>query len=96
MKGGGIILQTDSFTVEDVVRLISVLIYKFNCKCTLRFQRGNPVIYISRRSVKSLSIELLKHMPTSIHYKITGSNHTKPAQRGKIILACRTPIGSIN
>lgn len=77
MKGGGIILQTDSFTVEDVVRLISVLIYKFSCKCTLRYQRNNPVIYISRRSIKIISKELLQYIPTSMHYKITGSNHVK-------------------
>uniref|UniRef100_UPI0023F518B2 LAGLIDADG homing endonuclease n=1 Tax=Cyathus striatus TaxID=68777 RepID=UPI0023F518B2 len=77
VKGGGIVLQTDNFTVIDVVRLISVLIYKFNCKCTIHYQRGNPVIYISRSSVKKLSNDLMKHMPRSMHYKITGSKHVK-------------------
>lgn len=71
IKGGGIILETDNFQIYDVVRLISVLIYKFNCKCTLRFQRDKPVIYISRRSIKNLSKELLIHIPESIQYKIT-------------------------
>jgi hypothetical protein len=70
VKGGGIILQTDSFTVQDVVRLINVLIYKFNCKCTLRYQRDNPVIYISKRSVRIILPFLLCHMPKSIHYKV--------------------------
>ena len=69
-KGGGIILQTDSFTVYDVTRLISVLIYKFECKCTMHFQRGNPVIYISRRSVRKITPELLKHIPSSMYYKL--------------------------
>lgn len=75
VKGGGIILQTDNFTVIDVVHLINVLIYKFHCKCTLRFQRNNPVIYISRRSIKRLTPELLKHIPRSMHYKLTGNKY---------------------
>lgn len=77
VRGGGIIIQTDSFTVTDVVILINVLIIKFNCKCTIHYQRGNPVIYISRRSVRALSNELLNHRPRSIHYKIKGSKHVK-------------------
>jgi len=40
VKGGGIYLQTQSFTVIEVVRLINVLIIKFNCKCTIHYQEG--------------------------------------------------------
>ena len=67
---GGIYLQTQSFTVIEVVHLINVLIIKFNCKCTIHYQEGKPVIYISSRSVRKLRTELLKHMP--MHYKLTG------------------------
>lgn len=67
---GGVLLQTDSFSVIEVVRLINVLIIKFNCKCTLRYQRGNPVIYISRRSVRKLVPLLKQNIPIGIHYKI--------------------------
>lgn len=56
--------------MQDVTRLVSVLIYKFGCKCTIHYQRGNPVIYISRRSVKALSYELMKHMPLNMHRKV--------------------------
>lgn len=70
VKGGGIYLQAQSFTVIEVVHLINVLIIKFNCKCTIHYQEGKPVIYISSRSVRKLRTELLKHMP--MHYKLTG------------------------
>lgn len=70
VRGGGLILQTDNFTPYDVTRLISVLIYKFQCKCTIRYQRGNPVIYISKRSVKRITPELIKHVPFSMFYKL--------------------------
>lgn len=87
IKGGGIILQTDSFTTIDVVRLISVLIYKFNCKCTLRYQRNNPVIYISKHSVRKLTVSLLPHIPKEIMYKILDNGHVKLlkiVERGKL------------
>jgi LAGLIDADG DNA endonuclease family len=67
-------LQTQSFTVIEVVRLINVLILKFNCKCSIHYQEGKPVIYISSRSVRKLRSELLKHMPESMHYKLTGKS----------------------
>lgn len=73
VKRGGIYLQTQRFTVIEVVRLINVLILKFDCKCTIHYQEGKPVIYISSRSVRKLRSELLKHMPESMHYKVTGS-----------------------
>lgn len=74
VKGGGIYLHTQSFTTIDVVRLINVLILKFNCKCSIHYQRGKPIIYISSRSVRKLSSELLKHIPESIHYKLLGKS----------------------
>lgn len=70
MRGGGIYLQTQSFTLMDVVRLVNVLILKFDCKCSIHYQEGKPVIYLSRRSVRKLRTELLKHMPKSMHYKL--------------------------
>lgn len=50
----GIRLQTDSFSIQDVVFIINVLKVKFNLDCTVHYQRGNPVIYISSRSTKLL------------------------------------------
>ena len=72
VKGGGIYLNTQSFTIIEVVRLINVLILKFGCKCSIHYQENKPVIYISSRSIRKLQPELLKHIPESIHYKLLG------------------------
>lgn len=69
-KGGGIYLQTQSFSVIDNVRLMNVLMIKFNCKCTLHMQRGLPVIYISSKSVKKLTPLLLPHIIETMYYKL--------------------------
>jgi hypothetical protein len=51
-EGGAIILNTQSFSILDTVRLINVLMIKLGCKCSIHYQRGLPVIYISVRSVR--------------------------------------------
>jgi len=70
-KNGGLYLNTQSFSVPEVVRLMNVLIIKYNCKCSLHFQRNQPIIYISAKSMRQLYPELSKHIYPSILYKIT-------------------------
>ena len=70
VKGGGIYLQTQSFTVIEVVHLINVLIIKFECKCSIHYQENKPIIYISRRSVRKLRTELIQHIPNYMYYKL--------------------------
>ena len=65
-------LNTHSFTVEECVRLINVLIIKFDCECSLHFERGLPKIYISARSIRKLYKQLEPHMCTFMLYKLTG------------------------
>lgn len=69
-NGKGIILNTQSFTVQDNVRLISVLIYKFNLKCSLHLQKNQPFIYISSKSVAKVKSKLIIYMHSSMHYKV--------------------------
>jgi hypothetical protein len=71
VKGGGLYLQTQSFTIIDNIRLMNVLTIKFQCVCTLHMQRGLPIIYVSSKSVQRLFPLLLPHMSTSMLYKIT-------------------------
>lgn len=73
-KDWGLYLNTQSFTIPDVVRLINVLIIKFNCKCSLHFQRKQPSIYISAKSMRRLSPELIIHMHPSMLYKLQASS----------------------
>ena len=65
----GITLQTQFFTVKEVVFIISVLIYKFNLKCTMHIQR-KPVIYISTKSMKNLQRYILPYICNSMRYKL--------------------------
>jgi heme/copper-type cytochrome/quinol oxidase subunit 1 len=77
VKGGGLYLNTQSFTILDNVRLINVLIIKYNCKCTLHMQRGLPVIYISSRSMRKLFPILKPYFTPGMLYKLTGARLTK-------------------
>jgi hypothetical protein len=42
----GLTLQSQYFTVKEVVYIISILIYKFYLSCSLHMQRNQPTIYI--------------------------------------------------
>jgi hypothetical protein len=69
---GGMYLNVQCFTIIDVVRLINVLILKFDCVCTIHLQRGLPTIYISVASIRKLTPLLVPHMVPSMMYKLTG------------------------
>ena len=70
VKGGGLYLNKQSFTIQDNVKLINVLIIKFNCECTIHLQRGLPVIYVSAGSMRDLYPLLVPHMHSSMLYKL--------------------------
>ena len=40
----GLTLQTQSFTVKEVVYIMSILMYKFDLNCSLHMQRKQPTI----------------------------------------------------
>ena len=71
----GIRIQTDSFTVKEVVFIINVLIIKFNLECSLHYQRGNPILYIKSKSIKNNIHNLLPYMHDSMKYKILGKKY---------------------
>ena len=66
----GLTLQTQSFTVQECVFIISILIHKFNLKCSIHMQRNQPTIYISSKSMKKLRPLILPYMCPSMIYKI--------------------------
>jgi hypothetical protein len=68
--GKGLTLQTQSFTVKECVFIISILIHKFNLKCSLHFQRNLPVIYISTKSMKNLQPYIIPYICKSMRYKL--------------------------
>lgn len=68
-KGGGLYLQTQSFTIQECVFIMNVLIIKFNLNCTLHLQRKQPTIYISARSIRKLYPNISNYIVPSMKYK---------------------------
>jgi heme/copper-type cytochrome/quinol oxidase subunit 1 len=69
-KNNALILQTDSYTIQEVVFIINILIIKFNLNCTIHYQRNNPVIYIKTRSINKIRDKIKPYMCESMLYKI--------------------------
>lgn len=68
----GVRIQTDSFTVQEVVFIINVLMIKFNLDCSLHYQKGKPILYIKSKSLKKNLHNLLPYMHESMKYKVLG------------------------
>lgn len=70
----GLVLCTDSYTLQDVVRLVNVLIIRYNLICTLRENRpGQYRIYISHKSMSNLRGIVLPYFDDSMLYKLNNT-----------------------
>lgn len=69
VKGGGMYLNTQSFTVKECVFIINVLYVKFRLITTINMQRNQPVIYISVKSVKLLYPNIYSYIIPNMRYK---------------------------
>jgi len=69
-SNAGLVLCTDNFTIPDVVKLMNVLIIKWNIQSSINYSNGKPRIYISR--LETLKVrELVKpYMCEHFKYKI--------------------------
>jgi len=65
----GLVLQTQSFTIKEVVFIINILIYKFNLKCSIHMQRNQPTIFISYKSMIKIQPYILPYFFNSMRYK---------------------------
>jgi hypothetical protein len=68
--GSGLVICTDSFTVEDTVRLMNVLMIRHRLDCTLRVQHGSPRIYIRANSMPKLRSIIMPYMCPSMLRKL--------------------------
>ena len=71
----GITLQTQCFTLEEVVFIINVLIIKFGLECSIHKQYNFSLLYIKSKSLKKNMHKLLPHMHDSVKYKILGNKY---------------------
>jgi len=69
VKGGGLYLQTQSFTVEECVFVMNVLYIKYRLDTTLHMQRNQPVIYFRVKSVRKLYPYIKSYIIPSMQYK---------------------------
>jgi hypothetical protein len=67
----GLLICTDSFTIPDIVKLINVLIIKYQLECKIRYHTPTqPRIYISQKSMDLLIKVITPYIHTSMKYKL--------------------------
>lgn len=69
VKGGGLYLHTQSFSLQECVFIMNVLYIKFRLHTSLHKQRNLPVIYITFKSIKALYPYINTYIIPSMHYK---------------------------
>ena len=73
--GGSLVLCTDSFSLQDVICLMNVLMVRYGLECSLTFyhSRSNQKLYrirIPKKSMDTLRNLVFPHMVPSLYYKI--------------------------
>lgn len=73
-RTSGLVLCTNSFTLQDVVRLMNVLIIRYRIQCVLRLKQQNKKteyqIYIRQSSMPILRSIVTPYMHPSMYYKL--------------------------
>ena len=71
----GLVLCTDSFTLQDVIKLINVLIIKYDINCTMiGYKHKKPRIYIMPKSLPFLIKLVRPYMLNPMLYKLNLKN----------------------
>jgi len=67
----GLHLCINSYTIQDCVKLMNILIVKYQLDCSLHMKEGKyPMIYIKKHSMPHLQTIVLPYMDSSMLYKI--------------------------
>lgn len=71
----GITLQTQCFTIKELVLIINVLIIKFALECNIHKQDNYSVIYIKSKSIKKNLHNMLPYIHPTMLYKFKGPKY---------------------
>lgn len=67
---GGLVLCTDNFSVFDIIKLMNVLLIKWNIKSSINYNNGQPRIYISRLETLKVREIVKVYFCAHFYYKI--------------------------
>jgi len=73
----GLTISTDSFYLNDTVRLINVLMVRYRLDCTMRKHSPGYTIYIKEKSMPLLRTLVQPHMHSSMLYKLRMNTDVK-------------------
>lgn len=68
----GVTLQTQCFTVKELVLIVNVLIIKFGLECNIHKQDNYSVLYIKSKSIKKNLHNMLPYIHPTMLYKFMG------------------------
>lgn len=71
----GITLQTQCFTIKELVFIVNVLIIKFRLECNIHKQASYFVIYIKSKSIKKNLHNMLPYIHPTMLYKFKGPKY---------------------
>lgn len=84
-KSHGLIICTDSYKLTDIVRLMNVLLIKYDIKSNIRYHSNTqPRIYIRQQSMPIVRKLVTPYMDKSMLYKIEGVAKLKNPTEEKI------------
>jgi hypothetical protein len=77
----GLIICTNGYSIEDVVKLMNVLMIRYRLECSIRearfHRRLEYMIYIKQGSMPLLRIIVKPYMHPSMLYKLDGSRYRR-------------------
>nr|YP_009574622.1 hypothetical protein 1835-42 [Orbilia dorsalia]QBF58423.1 hypothetical protein 1835-42 [Orbilia dorsalia] len=71
----GITIQTQCFTIEELVFIINVLMIKFDLECSIHKQDNYSLLYIKSKSIKKNLHNMLPYIHNTMLYKFLGPKY---------------------